>query len=142
MRVLSSNDIPLCPSHRLMLIGFGPFGDTYDEQSGFEVDELDITLVVPGGLVPEFDAHSMDSIVEVYDLLPRSYDRTWQNQTISTWMNTLQNGEQPCRVDDQQHWWVSDIDVADALVRILLSEQPFPARVKMSGRRVGSRTII
>lgn len=131
----SSNDIPLCPGHRLMLIGFGPFGDTYDEQSGFEVDELDITLVVPGGLVPEFDAHSMDSIVEVYDLLPRSYDRTWQNQTISTWMNTLQNGEQPCRVDDQQHWWVSDIDVADALVRILLSEQPFPARVKMSGRR-------
>ena len=118
-----------------MLIGFGPFGDTSDEQSGFEVDELEIILVVPGGLVPEFDAHSMDSIVEVYDLLPRTFDRTWQNQTISTWMNTLQMGEQPCRVDDQQHWWVSDIDVADALVRILLSELPFPARVKMSGRR-------
>lgn len=131
----SSNDIPLCPGHRLMLIGLGPFGDTSDEQSGFDIDELEIILVVPGGLVPEFDAHSMDSIVEVYDMLPRSFDRTWQNQTISTWMNTLQMDEQPCMVDDQQHWWVSDIDVADALVRILLSELPFPARVKMSGRR-------
>ena len=131
----SSNDIPLCPGHRLMLIGLGPFGDTSDEQSGFDIDELEIILVVPGGLVPEFDAHSIDSIVEVYDMLPRTFDRTWQNQTISTWMNTLQIGEQPCMVDDQQHWWVSDIDVADALVRILLSELPFPARVKMSGRR-------
>ena len=85
----------------------------------------------------------MDSIAEYsYDLLPRSYDRTWQNQTISTWMNTLQNGEQPCGVDDQQHWWVGDIDVADALVRILLSEQPFPAMSEnVWSSSLGSRTI-
>ena len=37
--------------------------------------------------------------------------------------------------ESPQYWWVSDIDVADALVRILLSEEPFTSEMKISGRR-------
>lgn len=131
----SSKDVPLKSGHRLMLIGFGPFQYATDGESGLEINELERVLVIPGELAPDIDSESLDSVVEVFDLLPRSCDGIWENKQISTWMKSLLHGEQSPPHSTEKHWWVSDIDVADALVRILLSEQSFPARLKVSGRR-------
>ncbi|MFL2970087.1 MAG: hypothetical protein ACJZ63_04340, partial [Candidatus Poseidoniaceae archaeon] len=38
----------------------------------------------------------------------------------------------------QDHWWIAEIDVADALVRLLMCDTPFPPFCSMSGRRAWS----
>ena len=125
--------------HRLMLIGLGPFDEPSDGENGFEVDGLEIILAAPSHLGIEVDTEWVDSLILVHDLLPRVKDLTWGSSLFSQWMAQLNAHETPSPKGETEHWWVSDIDVADAFVRILMSDEAFPSQLKVSGRRAWSQ---
>ena len=132
-------DLPLAPGHRLMLIGLGPFDEPSDEENGFDIDGLEIILTVPAHLGMEVDSEWIDSIILVHDLLPRVKDTIWCTPLFSQWMGKLNTNMVPIPEGDAEHWWVSDIDVADAFVRMLIGNEPFPRQIKVSGRRAWSQ---
>jgi hypothetical protein len=116
-------------------MGLGPFNLSTDGGKGFDVDGLEVVLALPGHLGIETEYGWIDSLVEVFDVLPRRQDSVWQSPDFLPWMESLQSSGSAVTGQSTQYWWVSDIDVADALVRILLSSEPFPRQMKMSGRR-------
>ena len=133
--LFGSEQVPFAEGHRLFLMGLGPFNVPSDDERGFDVDGLEIALALPGHLGIETEHEWIDSHIEVHDLLPRRQDSVWQLSRFDSWMESLQSSGSVVADESSVFWWVSDIDVADALVRILLSDEPFPSQMKMSGRR-------
>lgn len=133
--LFGSEHVPFAAGHRLFLMGLGPFNVPSDDERGFDVDGLEIALALPGHLGIETEHEWIDSHIEVHDLLPRRQDSVWQLPRFDSWMESLQSSDSVVSDESSVYWWVSDIDVADAFVRILLSDEPFPSQVKMSGRR-------
>lgn len=131
----SSDNVPLSHGHRLMLVGLGPFDEETDSEIGFEIDGLEVILMTPVHHGFEVDSEWLDCHVVVHDVLPRIKDSIWSSMLFEEWMNHLQTNTTPTPKGDARHWWVSDIDVADAFVRILVSDEPFPPKLKVSGRR-------
>ena len=131
----ASDDLPFASGHRLLLIGLGPFDDSSDGESGFEVDGLEVILAMPAHMNVDVDTEWLDSHIVIHDLLPRIKDLTWSSPLFGQWMTQLNADETALSQGDAEHWWVSDIDVADAFVRILMSDEPFPSKMKVSGRR-------
>ena len=131
----SSDEVPLSQGHRLILIGLGPFDEESDGDAGFEVDGLEVILMTPAHYDFEVDTEWLDCHVMVHDVLPRTPDSTWCSKLLEEWVNQLRSNTVPLQKGDVRHWWVSDIDVADAFVRILMSDEPFPSELKVSGRR-------
>ena len=130
-----SDEVALSSGHRLMLIGLGPFDEESDGELGFEVDGLEVILMTPAHYDFEVDTEWLDCHVMVHDVLPRTPDSTWCSKLLEEWVNQLRSNTVPLPKGDVRHWWVSDIDVADAFVRVLLSDEPFPSELKVSGRR-------
>jgi len=130
-----SDQVPFEAGHRLFLMGLGPFTAPSDGERGFDVDGLEIVLALPGHLGIETEHEWIDSHIEVHDLLPRRQDLVWQSPRFQAWMESLRSSGTVTANESLQYWWVSDIDVADALVRILLSDEPFSSEMKISGRR-------
>ena len=133
--LFGSEQVPLEAGHRLFLMGLGPFNLSSDDGKGFDVDGLEIALAIPGHLGIEAEHEWIDSLIEVFDLLPRRQDSVWQSPNFRPWMERLESSGSVMAGQSAEYWWVSDIDVADALVRILLSSEPFPKQIKISGRR-------
>ena len=131
----SSDEVPLSRGHRLILIGLGPFDEESDGDTGFEVDGLEVILMTPAHYDFEVDTEWLDCHVMVHDVLPRTPDPIWCSKLLEEWVNQLRSNIAPLPKGDVRHWWVSDIDVADAFVRILMSDEPFPSELKVSGRR-------
>ena len=131
----SSDEVPLSQGHRLILIGLGPFDEESDGDTGFEVDGLEVILMTPAHYDFEVDTEWLDCHVMVHDVLPRTPDPIWCSKLLEEWVNQLGSNIAPLPKGDVRHWWVSDIDVADAFVRILMSDEPFPSELKVSGRR-------
>ena len=129
-----SNERPLEGGHRLFLLGQGPFNLLSDGESGLDVDGLEVVLALPGHTGFEVEYDWIDALVLVHDLLPRAKDPDWESPLFPEWMRCLKSGLQP-NAGVSEHWWVSDVDVADAMVRILLSNEPFSKRISVSGRR-------
>lgn len=130
-----SDEIPLSSGHRLLLIGLGPFDEETDGDIGFEVDGLEVVLMTPAHCGFEVDTEWLDCHITVHDVLVRTPDSTWCSELFNGWITQLQGNMTPTPKGDTRHWWVSDIDVADAFVRILMSDEPFPSELKVSGRR-------
>ena len=86
-------------------------------------------------MIFEVDTEWLDCHVMVHDVLPRTPDPIWCSKLLEEWVNQLGSNIAPLPKGDVRHWWVSDIDVADAFVRILMSDEPFPSELKVSGRR-------
>ena len=131
----SSGEVPLSPGHRLLLIGLGPFDEESDGEVGLEVDGLEVVLMTPAHYDFEVDTEWIDCHVVVHDVLPHTPDSTWSPVLFEGWFDQLHANTPPVPQGDTRHWWVSDIDVADAFVRILMSDEPFPSELKVSGRR-------
>lgn len=136
----SSTAVPFSAGHRLMLIGLGPFDTASDGSDGFDVDGLEVVLVTPAHFEFEIDSEWLDSLIVIHDVLPRILDMTWRSPLFEQWMKQLNAGGRPVETGALQQWWVSDIDVADAFVRILMSDEPFPVELKVSGRRAWSQS--
>ena len=135
----ASEDVAFEAGHRLMLIGLGPFDEPSDGANGFDVDGLEIILTTPAHLGIEVDTEWLDSMILVHDLLPRMKDTIWGSPLFSQWMAQLNAHTAAVPDGETEHWWVSDIDVADAFVRMLISDEPFPSLIKVSGRRAWSQ---
>ncbi len=131
--------LPLASGHRLMLIGLGPFDEPSDGEMGFDIDGLEVILTVPADEGVNVDTEWIDSLLLVHDVLPRVKDTLWVSPLFSQWMIQLNANTVPAPIGDAEHWWVSDIDVADALVRMLMGDEPFPSLIKVSGRRAWSQ---
>jgi hypothetical protein len=57
---------------------------------------------------------------------------------IQNWYNAIITNQTITSDLRLRHWWVSEMDVADSIVRILVSDQSFPTFANISGRRAWS----
>jgi hypothetical protein len=126
---------PLSFGHRVVMVGFGPFTAGDNDQVGLDVDGVELVLVTPAQHIAEVGFDWVDAHVEVHDLIPMHSGGGWMPPALIRWFDALVAGHSSELVVGPEHWWVGEVDVADALVRLLISEQPFPELSKMSGRR-------
>ena len=121
----------LSEGHRVVMVGQGPFNAQQD-------GGVEFILVTSAEQVGEVSFDWVDAHVAVHDLMPMHRGESLVPSVLSRWYDALSNGITPTIEDDGQHWWVGEIDVADALVRLLMSSTPLPKVSKMSGRRCWS----
>ena len=133
--VSCSSDVALASGHRVFLLGLGPLAGSAKARSRFDVDGSELILVTPQGVDVPAAMDWVDAHVTVHDMLPMRTDSIWMPTTLTSWADGMSVGNFAPPEGDEHHWWVSEIDVADALVRLSLSAQPFPKSCKMSGRR-------
>lgn len=126
---------PLSFGHRLVMVGFGPFTTEDDGQGGLDVDGVELILVTPAEHIAEVSFDWVDAHVEVHDLIPMHSGGGWMPPVLTRWFEALVAGQATELLAGPEHWWVGEVDVADALGRLLISEQAFPEICKMSGRR-------
>ncbi|MBT5727711.1 MAG: hypothetical protein HOI75_07785 [Euryarchaeota archaeon] len=126
---------PLSFGHRLVMVGFGPFTTEGEGQGGLDVDGVELILVTPAEHIAEVSFDWVDAHVEVHDLIPMHSGGGWMPPVLTRWFEALVAGQATELLAGPEHWWVGEVDVADALGRLLISEQAFPEICKMSGRR-------
>ena len=126
---------PLSFGHRVVMVGFGPFTTEDDGQGGLDVDGVELILVTPAEHIAEVSFDWVDAHVEVHDLIPMHSGGGWMPPVLTRWFEALVAGQATELLAGPEHWWVGEVDVADALGRLLISEQAFPEICKMSGRR-------
>ena len=126
---------PLSFGHRVVMVGFGPFTTEDDGQGGLDVDGVELILVTPAEHIAEVSFDWVDAHVEVHDLIPMHSGGGWMPPVMTRWFEALVAGQATELLAGPEHWWVGEVDVADALGRLLISEQAFPEICKMSGRR-------
>ena len=126
---------PLSFGHRVVMIGFGAFTTEDDASIGHDVEGAEFILVTPARHTGEVGFDWADAHVVVHDLIPMHAGGGWVPPALIRWFDALKVGQSAEFAEKQEHWWVGEVDVADALVRLLISEQPFPETCKMSGRR-------
>lgn len=131
----SSTDVALTAGHRVLLLGPEPLAGYSRSGSRFDVDGIELILVTPQGSDAPAALDWVDAEVTVHDVLPMRNDSMWMPAILATWADAMSVGDFTPPEGDEHHWWVSEIDVADALVRLLLSAESFPKSCKMSGRR-------
>ena len=125
----------LSTGHRVVMVGQGPFNTEYKDSVGFDLDGVELILITSADEVSDVAFDWVDAHVSIHDLIPMHDGGTWIPSLLSGWHETLSNGRMPVIEREGQHWWVGEIDVADAIVRLLMSATPFPQNSKMSGRR-------
>ncbi|MDC0527707.1 hypothetical protein OAO11_01225 [Candidatus Poseidoniaceae archaeon] len=126
---------PLSFGHRVVMVGFGPFTTEDDGQGGLDVDGVELILVTPAEHIAGVNFDWVDAHVEVHDLIPMHSGGGWMPPVLTRWFEALVAGQATELLAGPEHWWVGEVDVADALGRLLISEQAFPEICKMSGRR-------
>ncbi|MDB0005163.1 hypothetical protein N9E21_04780 [Candidatus Poseidoniaceae archaeon] len=126
---------PLSFGHRVVMVGFGPFTTEGEGQGGLDVDGVELILVTPAEHIAEVSFDWVDAHVEVHDLIPMHSGGGWMPPVLTRWFEALVAGQATELLAGPEHWWVGEVDVADALGRLLISEQAFPEICKMSGRR-------
>ncbi|MDA8615755.1 hypothetical protein N9L27_02900 [Candidatus Poseidoniales archaeon] len=126
---------PLSFGHRVVMVGFGPFTTEGEGQGGLDVDGVELILVTPAEHIAAVSFDWVDAHVEVHDLIPMHSGGGWMPPVLTRWFEALVAGQATELLAGPEHWWVGEVDVADALGRLLISEQAFPEICKMSGRR-------
>ena len=136
-QLLKSEQNPIEQGHRVVLLGLGPFiGDA--EQSTIGVDGSETILITPGFEKIEVDSSEIDSHLIINHMITTACDDYWCCPLLQNWYNAISNEQ---KIDSDlrpRHWWVSQMDVVDSIVRILMSNLPFPKEVNISGRRAWS----
>ncbi len=124
-QLFKSEATAIAQGHRMILLGLGPYlSDT--EQSSIGVDGSETILITPG--FEKIDSH----------MIPTACDDSWCCPVIENWYNAITNNQTIASDSRPRHWWVSEMDIADSIVRILVSDQPFPSNANISGRRAWS----
>ncbi len=120
--VSSSSITNLAEGHRLVMLGHGPFTSPTDGSIGLDIDGLELILVTPAGAASDVATDWVDAHVMVHDMIPMRRDPDWTPAVFEDWLGAFsENKEGPSPVGADR-WWVSEIDVADALVRLLMSD--------------------
>ena len=136
-QLLKSKETTIEQGHRVILLGLGPYLNDM-EQSSIGVDGSETILVTPGFEKIEIDTSEIDSHLIISHMIPTACDDSWCCPVIENWYNAITNNETIDSDIRPRHWWVSEMDVADSIVRILISEHPFPPNANISGRRAWS----
>ena len=136
-QLLKSEETVIANGHRVILLGLGPYLGG-KEQSSIGVDGSETILVTPGFEKIDIDTSEIDSHLIVSHMIPTVCDDSWCCPVIQNWFNAIKNNEIIAPDIRPKHWWVSEMDVADSIVRILVSNQPFPTNANISGRRAWS----
>jgi len=76
--------------------------------------------------------------VLIHDMIPMRAQPFSIPASFTAWLPALRSGKEPSLSMGHDHWWIAEIDVADALVRLLMCDAPFPPFCSMSGRRAWS----
>lgn len=134
----SSATTGLGVGHRLVMIGPGPFTSIHDGLKGLDVDGLELILMTPAGMAEGVDTDWVDAHVTVHDMIPMRCDPVWMPAMFEEWLGDLSSGKEVAPPAGLDRWWVSEIDVADAMVRLLMGNHPLPQACEMSGRRAWS----
>jgi hypothetical protein len=136
-QLTKSEETAIAQGHRVILLGLGPYlADT--EQSSIGVDGSETILITPGFEKIEIDTSEIDSHLIINHMLPTACDDSWCCPIIQNWYNAIINNQTITSDLRPKHWWVSEMDVADSIVRILVSDQSFPTFANISGRRAWS----
>lgn len=133
--VSSSTITNLGEGHRLVMLGHGPFTSPADGSLGLDVNGLELILVTPAGAASDVATDWVDAHVVVHDMIPMRRDSDWTPAVFEDWLSAFSQNQEGLLPLEADRWWVSEIDVADALVRLLMSDNAFPESCKMSGRR-------
>ncbi len=136
-QLFKSEATAIAQGHRMILLGLGPYlSDT--EQSSIGVDGSETILITPGFEKIDVDTSEIDSHLIISHMIPTACDDSWCCPVIENWYNAITNNQTIASDSRPRHWWVSEMDIADSIVRILVSDQPFPSNANISGRRAWS----
>jgi hypothetical protein len=136
-QLFKSEATAIAQGHRVILLGLGPYLSD-DEQSSIGVDGSETILITPGFEKIDVDTSEIDSHLIISHMIPTACDDSWCCPVIENWYNAMTNNQTITSDSRPRHWWVSEMDVADSIVRILVSDQPFPSNANISGRRAWS----
>ena len=136
-QLFKSEATAIAQGHRVILLGLGPYLSD-DEQSSIGVDGSETILITPGFEKIDVDTSEIDSHLIISHMIPTACDDSWCCPVIQNWFNAINNNESIASDLRPRHWWVSEMDAVDSIVRILVSDQPFPSNANISGRRAWS----
>jgi len=135
-RVVRSEDCNIHVGHRVVLFGFqGYVSDHDDVELGVGVDGAEVILITPNIESIEVDTSEIDSHVIVHDMIPYEPQAPWDNPFLDGIMNSLIEGVEVLERKLSSRFLVSELDVADAISRLLISNNPTPRLLEVSGRR-------
>ena len=134
-QILSSKNCPISPGHRVLLLGFENYLSSFDDSKiGIGVDGAEVILVTPLRLGVEFDLSEIDGHFIVHDMIPSVSSVLWDNSYLDDMIQSLIEGYD---FDSKGYvgWWVAELDIADAISRLMLSNHSSPKEVNFAGRR-------
>ena len=136
-QLFKSEATAITQGHRVILLGLGPYLSDA-EQSSIGVDGSETILITPGFEKIDVDTSEIDSHLIISHMIPTACDDSWCCPVIENWYNAITNNQTITSDLLPRHWWVSEMDAVDSIVRILVSDQPFPSNANISGRRAWS----
>ena len=136
-QLFKSEATAIAQGHRVILLGLGPYLSDA-EQSSIGVDGSETILITPGFEKIDVDTSEIDSHLIISHMIPTACDDSWCCPVIENWYNAITNNQTITSDLLPRHWWVSEMDAVDSIVRILVSDQPFPSNANISGRRAWS----
>ena len=134
-QILSSKNCPISPGHRVLLLGFENYLSRFDDSKiGIGVDGAEVILVTPLRLGVEFDLSEIDGHFIVHDMIPSVSSVLLDNSYLDDMIQSLIEGYD---FDSKGYvgWWVAELDIADAISRLMLSNHSSPKEVNFAGRR-------
>ena len=135
-RVTRSENCRIHAGHRVVLFGFqGYVNDHADVELGFGVEDAEVILITPSTESIEIDTSEIDSHVIVHDMIPYEPQAPWNNSFLDGIMNSLTEGAEVLEEKQSSRFLVAELDVADAISRLLISNNPTPKLLEISGRR-------
>lgn len=135
---ISSNaSLTPSPGHRVLLFGPVPFESAGGVSKSLESKDIEFIQIVEAAQQEEPNEW-VDARVCIHDMIPMRVDPFSIPVSFNEWLEALKTGEEPFIPTSQEHWWVAELDVADALVRMLICGRPFPSSCTMTGRRAWS----
>ena len=133
--ISSCQENPIVAGNRVLLLGFDNYTASYDDpQVGIGVDGVEVILVTPSNNMVEIDAGEVDSHFLIHDMIPSKSSQPWENQLLDSMIESLVEGKD-FDITADIGWWVAEVDVADAISRLILSEHPNHLEVNIAGRR-------
>ena len=134
-QIKSSEECKICPGHRIVLFGFQDYVSIYDDvELGIGVDGAEVILVTPSRDSVLVDISEIDSHITVHDMIPIEAVEPWENPFLNSILSSLLGGTD-LQESASTKFLVAELDVADAISRLLISNNPTPKLIPISGRR-------
>ena len=135
--VFSSTDVAPSSGHRVLLFGHASFEEAEGWSKQPELNGIEL-IHIHAAEQKRASLGWPDAEVIIHDMIPMRTQPFSLPASFTAWLPALGSGKEPSLSMSQDHWWIAEIDVADALVRLLMCDAPFPPFCSMSGRRAWS----